>query len=43
MASRRQMPAVPLKLKKQPLRLRAVCSIMKWPSSRMASTRVSSE
>jgi hypothetical protein len=37
------MPAVPLKLKKQPLRFRAVCSMRKWPSSRMASTRVSSD
>jgi hypothetical protein len=43
MASRRQTPAVPLKLKKQPLRLRAVCSMKKWPSRRMAWIRVSRE
>ena len=41
--SRRQMPAVPLKLKKQPARLRLPCSSTKWPSSRIAWTRVSSE
>ncbi len=34
-ALRRQMPAVPLKLKKRPERLRAVCSMTKWPSSKM--------
>ena len=41
MAARRQMPAVPLKLKKQPLRWRAACSMAKWPSSSIACTRVS--
>jgi hypothetical protein len=29
MAARRQIPAVPLKLKKRPERLRAMCSITK--------------
>ena len=37
------MPAVPLKLKKRPERLRAPCSTMKWPSSMIDWTSVSSE
>ena len=36
-------PAVPLKLKKRPLRLRAVCSSKRWPSRNIACTRVSRE
>ena len=40
---RRQTPAVPLKLKKTPLRARPECSSTKWPSSRMASTCVRKE
>ena len=41
MAARRQMPAVPLKLKKRPDQLRPACSMMKWPSSISACTSVS--
>jgi len=37
------MPAVPLKLKKRPDRFRAVCSMMKCPSSMSAWVRVSAE
>ena len=43
MAARRQMPAVPLKLKKRPDQLRPACSMMKCPSSMSASTSVSAE
>ena len=41
--TRRQMPAVPLKLKKRPDQLRPACSMMKWPSSISACTSVSAE
>ena len=40
-ALRRQIPAVPLKLKNPPVRLRVVCSTTKWPSSMMVCKRVS--
>ena len=43
LAVRRHTPAVPLKLKKRPPRLRPPCSRMKWPSSRIAWIFVSSE
>ena len=39
----RHMPAVPLKLKKRPERLRAMCSMTKCPSSIIDCTRVSIE
>ena len=39
----RHTPAVPLKLKKTPLRARPECSSTKCPSSRMASTSVRNE
>ena len=42
-ASRRQIPAVPLKLKKQPARLRPPCSSTKCASSRIDWIFVSSE
>ena len=43
MQERRQRPAVPLKLKKRPLRLRAVCSSKRCPSRKIACMRVSNE
>ena len=43
MVERRQMPAVPLKLKKRPERWRAVCSMTKWPSSIIACSSVRRE
>ena len=42
-ASTRQTPAVPLKLKKRPARFRPPCSSTKWPSSRIDWIFVSSE
>ena len=43
MHERRHSPAVPLKLKKRPLRLRAICSSRRCPSRNIACTRVSNE